>query len=211
MRAVGIDVWEGTGEIGWDDLQVDFVYRRVSDGALVDKGWPFQPHPVPENRRYLMGGYAAFYPWVPAAAQAATLVAHYNDHGEMELPPAIDCEKARYEGPVVYRQVLDEMVDRVEDGLQRRTIIYTRKDWWERYATPWPRHYPGPLVGRDLWLARATSYLPRDACPSGWLTWAIWQKLFTAVLPGCKVYVDLNEFDGTLEDMRAWALTQRHV
>jgi len=66
-------------------------------------------------------------------------------------------------------------------------------------------------VGRDLWLASATAYLPRDACPSGWLTWAIWQKIYTAMIPGIQGRVDLNEFNGSVADMKAWADAMRLV
>jgi GH25 family lysozyme M1 (1,4-beta-N-acetylmuramidase) len=205
MKAVGIDVSQAQGKIVWEALEVDFVYRRVVDGALLDQEWAFQAHPGFVQRRYLVGGYAAFYPWVDALAQANAFADHHDDYGPLELPPAVDCENARREGPIVYREALSRYIGRIEERLNRRCIIYTRKDWWEKYATPWPRTWPGPLFHRDLWLARAQAYISRDACPSGWLTYAIWQKIFTAWLPGVPKAVDLDEFDGTFEDMALWA------
>ena len=211
MRAVGIDVSEAQGQIDWSKLQIDFVYRRVANGALIDKEWASQPHPLPDQRSYAVGGYLAFYPWVAWDDQARAFADHAVDHGETELPPAVDCEVANKVDPVGYRVLLGDLIASVEDRLQRRCIIYTRKDWWQKYATPPPKHWPGPLVGRDLWLASATAYLPRDACPSGWLTWAIWQKIYTAMIPGIKGRVDLNEFNGSVADMKAWADAMRLV
>jgi len=210
MKAVGLDVSEAQGEIDWDALEVDFVYRRVSNGSLPDKEWALQAHPEPGYRHCLIGGYHAFYPWLPVASQVEAFAGHYDDHGDMELPPSLDCEVALKVDPVGYRATLAELIARIEDRLLRRVILYTRKDWWEKYATPRPKHWPGPLVGRDLWLARATAYLPRDACPSGWLTYAIWQKMFTAIVPGVRRYTDLDEFDGSVEDLRSWAARLRH-
>lgn len=211
MKAVGIDVSAAQGQIEWADLQVDFVYRRVSDGGLVDQQWAVQPHPLPESRSYLVGGYLAFYPSLSAQDQAKVFADHHSDFGEMELPPAVDCQVATKVDPAGYRSALGDLIASLEDRLRRRCIIYTRKDWWEKYATRAPKHWPGPLVGRDLWLARAAAYLPRNACPSGWLTWAIWQKIYTARIPGVKGNVDLDEFDGTVADMKAWADSLRRL
>jgi lysozyme len=211
MTAVGIDVSEAQGQIDWGRLQVDFVYRRVTNGTTLDKQWSLQSHPLPENRSYAVGGYLAFYPWLSGHDQANAFADHSLDYGELELPPAIDCEVASRVDPVGFRRVLGEMIATLEGRLQRRCVIYTRKDWWERYATPAPKQWPGPLVGRDLWLARASAYLPRDACPSGWLTWVIWQKIYTAMIPGVKGRVDLNEFNGSVAEMKAWAEAQRHI
>jgi lysozyme len=211
MRAVGIDVSEAQGQIEWSRLEVDFVYRRVTNGGQLDKQWALQPHPSPESRRYAVGGYLAFYPWIPWSDQASLFADHALDHGGLELPPAVDCEMANKVDPGGFRKMLADLIASLEDRLQRRCIIYTRKDWWEKYATPAPKQWPGPLVGRDLWLARASSVLPRDACPSGWLTWAIWQKIYTATLPGIKGRVDLDEFDGSIAEMRAWAESLRQA
>jgi len=205
MSAVGIDVSEAQGQIDWSKLQVDFVYRRVTNGAQIDRQWALQPHPLPGERLYTVGGYLAFYPWASWQDQANAFADHVLDYGELELPPAVDCEVASKVDPVGYRSMLGDLIASLEGRLQRRCIIYTRKDWWEKYATPIPKHWPGPLVGRDLWLARATANLPRDACPSGWLTWAIWQKIYTAMIPGIKGRVDLNEYNGSVAEMKSWA------
>jgi lysozyme len=211
MTAVGIDVSEAQGQIEWGRLEVDFVYRRVTNGTQLDQQWEVQSHPSPGDRGYLVGGYLVFYPWVAWDEQAKEFAEHAQDYGDLELPPALDCEMANRVDPVGYRKMLGDLIDSLEDQLQRRCIIYTRKDWWEKYATPSPKQWPGPLVGRDLWLARASAYLPRDACPSGWLTWAIWQKIYTATLPGIRGRVDLNEFHGSIAEMKAWAESLRQV
>lgn len=78
----------------------------------------------------------------------------------------------------------------VAEGL--KVLAYTNPWFWNTYITE-----PLPC---DLWIANYTiASLP--ALPRHWNTWAFWQHSSSGTIPGVSGNVDLDVFNGTVEDL----------
>jgi lysozyme len=53
-----------------------------------------------------------------------------------------------------------------------------------------------------LWLAQYTS-APAPQVPKAWTAWTFWQYIGKGKTPGVSLPVDLNWFNGTLDDLKA--------
>ena len=189
--------------VRWDDIQADFVIRRIADGIGQDRGHLYDPHPARGSRTYLMGAYIVLYPQSNMLAQVTNALAMYRERDDWDLPPSIDCEVAYTNAkPAVRWQQIEDFSCAIEDGIGRSVGDYTRKDWWDKY-TMHP-HEAGWISKRPLWLALAAN-MRRDACPRDWWSWTIWQKLFNCHAQGVTGYVDVNEFSGSREELDAWS------
>lgn len=209
MNAIGID-FSFDVPVLWSDIQVDFVIRRLTDGPYFDSGFEHTGIPPHNMRKFLVGGYGALYPRSNMLDQVAAMVAAYRRYdGEWDLPFFVDCEAIGTNcSPLVRWQRIDDCCSGVEDGIGKRVGIYTRKDWWEKYTKS--PHVLGWITQRPLWLALAAN-MRRDACPRDWYSYAIWQKLFNARAQGVGSCVDINEYPGTVEDLRRWAMLEKLI
>ena len=122
-----------------------------------------------------------------------------------DIPWILDCELDRGQSKAYITDLLLECVDILKAHSPRMPIIYSRASWWDVYVNPsvvWPQC--------DLWAARYASgltgpwsdgkYKFRD-----WTTWKFWQWSTSGVVPGIDGYVDLNVFNGTVNDLGDYA------
>lgn len=85
----------------------------------------------------------------------------------------------------------------------RPPIIYTAASFWNENvasALPdpaWAQKYP-------LWIAHYTG-APQPSLPRSWGTWTFWQYSDKGSLPGITSRVNLNRFNGTIEQLQTFA------
>jgi len=91
-------------------------------------------------------------------------------------------------------------LERVEAALGLRPILYTRRGFVQTYFPD-----PGQLTDYLLWVAHYTGK-PAPDVPAGWQDWTFWQFSETGTVPGIAGSVDLDRFNGTLEQLRALAV-----
>lgn len=209
----GIDVSHWDGVIDWPKVRATgqrFVYAKATEANTYQDDTFKANWLGAKSVGILRGAYHFFRCNVDAKKQAdyyINYVQTMNDNGE--LPPALDLET---NDGMFAKQIIPAVkiwLDRVEDAFKKKPIIYTRANFLQQFlalpggAPPdWAKDYP-------LWLAWYPNQYVEGMTPSlarGWLTWKIWQYSGdVAMINGINAKVDLNLFNGTLDDLNKFA------
>jgi LysM repeat protein len=138
-------------------------------------------------------------------------VKSFKDNGD--LPPVLDLESNDGQKKEKIIPAVKTWLDRVEAAFGRKPIIYSGfyflKDFLSEAGggpPAWAKDYP-------LWLAQyPNQYVEgmQPSLPPGWFKWTIWQYSEKGKLNGFgnNVSVDLDLFNGTLEDLYRFAGAQ---
>jgi lysozyme len=192
----GIDVSYYQGDIAWGRVRragVHFAFIRAYDGTDV-----FDPSFVTNWNAaavagVLRGAYQYFRPAQSPIDQADAMVRVLRLHGTGDLPPVLDVETLDGVALADVAAAAKLWIDRVRSELGVEPIVYTNPGMWRwRPATE--------LATQPLWLAHYTTECP--ALPAPWPRWTFWQYTDGGRVPGIGGNVDLDVFDGTLDDLR---------
>ena len=116
-----------------------------------------------------------------------------------ELPLVVDVEDTQFAHPSP--NDLKTFIDLLQQRTGRKPIIYTASWYWNTTrwgsSVPWAKDY-------DLW---AASYTTSPLIPSDWSSvgYKFWQYTSSGVVNGITVATDLNKFNGTEAELRAYA------
>jgi lysozyme len=197
----GVDVSYYQGVVSWSQVKQSgrtFAIARVSDGlSVVDTQFASNWSGI-RQAGLVRGVYQFFRPARDPIAQADLLLQKVQAAGGFQpgdLPPVLDIETVDGVSVATLRQRMQQWLDRVEQALGRRPIIYTAAFMSQNVGTGFSR-YP-------LWVANYGVTCP--TMPDGWSTWKFWQSSSTGSVPGISGNVDVNDFNGTLADLRAFA------
>ncbi|CAM4460517.1 GH25 family lysozyme [Paenibacillus xylanexedens] len=198
----GIDVSRYQGKIDWLQVKADkreFVFIKATEGqTYTDPN--FTANVKGALSAGLMVGTYHFLRATSAAAAKAEAV-HYAKSLEeiggakaLQLPPVMDYEN-NPEG--ISKAQINIVAEAFLTELERLTgikpIIYTGNSFAGNFDTG--------LSGYDLWIARYSNTRVPDDQPA-WKTWTIWQYSDSGKVPGIAGNVDLNEFNGSLADIK---------
>jgi GH25 family lysozyme M1 (1,4-beta-N-acetylmuramidase) len=141
---------------------------------------------------------------ISAAAQMALFFNAMNGK-EPELPVVLDCELARNQTKEYITDVTAGCAELVYKEYGKYPIIYTRKTWFDYYTNPHPIF---PMCG--LWAARYSLLLAGPWSDGyykfrDWTDWKIWQYSSTGAIPGITDAVDLDWFNGSVNDLLEYA------
>lgn len=202
MSAVfGLDLshWNGN----WDANKaraagVAFVFVKASQALWTDSF--FIKHWHQARRAGILRSAYHYLDYTKPPRQQANYFADLLDANPGELPPVVDYEQTPDSkttiSPLNYlREFVEQLRARSYDP-----IIYTSPAFWKSYGSTdayWA-HYP-------LWIAHYTTQA-KPSVLAPWKHWTFWQ--FTAKGDGTKYgtdsfNVDLNRFNGTLEQLQA--------
>jgi len=208
----GIDVSYWDAGIDWPKVRATgqrFVFAKATEGdgykdPTFDDNWLGA-----KSAGLLRGAYHFFHPNIDPKKQAKNFIDYVrtmNDDGE--LPHVLDLE-------VHDNQTKDKIIsrakawlDEVEKAFGRKPIIYSGQYFLQDYFSEagggppsWAKDYP-------LWLAQyPNNYVEgmKPGLPRGWYNWTIWQYSEKGVVNGINAKVDLNLFNGSLEDLYKFA------
>lgn len=201
MKSIGIDTSKYQDEpLDWTrikDAGYDFVFVRYGHGDGSDNSgkdeW-FDRHFNAAKQAGLMVG-AYWYMWSMNIPAQVALFANY-DPTWGDLPMAVDIEQTS-----IHENSLKLFLTELKRVTGRRPIIYTRKnildnltgvtankDWLKEYEI-WVAQYPS-VVGEH----------PSDL-PKGYSNYQFWQFTSEGRIPGYSGDVDINQFNGTVEDL----------
>lgn len=192
----GIDVSYYQGDIAWPRVRragVRFAWIRAYDGLDV-----FDPQFVANwtgarDAKILRGAYQFFRPELSPIDQADALIRLLRTHGLGELPPVLDIETTGGLALDAVAARAKAWIDRVRAELKLEPIVYTNYGMW--------RWRPATELGtQPLWLAHYTTQCP--SIPAPWARWSFWQYTDAGRVPGIATPVDLDVFDGTIDDLR---------
>ncbi|MFZ5888782.1 MAG: GH25 family lysozyme [Chloroflexota bacterium] len=211
----GIDVSYWNAGIDWPKVRATgqrFVFAKATEGvSYADPTFPANWSGA-KAAGLLRGAYHFFRANVDGKKQAKKFIDYVKstkDNGE--LPPVLDLET--HDGQTNARIIsrAKDWLDEVEAAFGKKPIIYSAQYFLQDHFSEagggppaWAKDYP-------LWLAQYPNtytegqqpYLPR-----GWFKWTFWQYSQKGRLNGINDKVDLNVFNGTLEELYKFAGAQ---
>jgi lysozyme len=199
----GVDVSRWQGNIDWQTLKsqgANFVYIKATDGGdhldpMFKKNWR-----AAERAGLKRGAYHFFY-WCRLASEQADWFIRNVPRVEGALPPVIDVEwngQSSCKRRLSRTKVLDKMkvfMDRLEAHYGQRPIIYTAPDFYRDNLRGAFENYP-------FWL-RAVARHPSKIYPGR--NFVFWQYSGSGLSHGVKGRIDLNVFNGSEAQWRAFA------
>ncbi len=156
--------------------------------------------------------YCFFHPKQDPKKQAdefVSVVKAQNDNGE--LPPAIDLEvnDGLTRDKIIPR--VKTWLDEVEQAFGRKPFIYSGVSFLETNLSELGGGPPAWVKDYPFWLSWYPSqYVDgmTPLMPRGWFTWTIWQYSDSGRLNGINTKVNMDVFNGTLEQLYAFAGAQ---
>jgi lysozyme len=201
----GMDVSYYETSIDWAAAHaagIEFAFIRVSDGLQF---------PDPKFGEYwsgaraagvMRGAYQFFRPAEDPIAQADLLLDQIEQMGALEpgdLPPVIDVEVSGGLSTSEVAAKVRAWVAHVTDAIGRPPIIYAGLYSWPDLTGS------ADITTSPLWIAQYTS-APCPNIPAPWTRWRFWQHTATGSVDGIPgSMLDLNVFDGTIDELHAFA------
>jgi lysozyme len=141
------------------------------------------------------------YHFLRARDTGADQAKHYlNVVGQLgleDLPPVLDWEVMDGHDAATNIKVAQDWLDAVEKATGKVPMIYTDPGFWESLNNPIQfARYP-------LWIANIGTSCPKVQPP--WSKWVFWQYSWTGVVPGIGIKCDVDFFNGTLAQLKAFA------
>ena len=197
----GFDVSHHQGEIDWAALEnvrkqqfpICFVFMKASEGK------DFGDHRFADNfeaaRRhgFIRGAYHFYNPKSDARRQAEFFIRSVRLKAG-DLPPVLDVEQ-KGEDLKQFRADVKTWLHVIERHYKVKPILYTSYKFKEAYLNDSAfNEYP-------YWIAH---YYVDTVSYKG--QWRFWQHTDRGILPGIKEKVDLNVFNGSLEQLKAMTI-----
>ncbi|MBE8727803.1 glycoside hydrolase family 25 protein [Flavobacterium hungaricum] len=196
-KVIGIDVSEFQGKVDWDEVEVldekypvQFVFIRATAGNdRVDRQFKRNWEGAKEEK-IMRGAYHYYRPNENSLEQAALFIKTVKlEKGD--LPPVLDIEKLPKNQSLDSLKVgLKRWLTKVEKHYQVRPIIYSG----ERYYSDFLKEEFSEYL---FWIANYNFY--REKIEDDWLFWQFTEK---ASLPGIEHRVDVNIYNGDLQQLQ---------
>jgi len=198
-RVPGIDVSRWQGEVDWQKVRAAgyrFAVIRATIGDFYTDPRFYANWSGAQDAGILVSAYHVVTPDKPAESQISYLF-DVLDGRVSDFPLIVDVERDDGADLVEITQCIRDCLQVVQARDGRRPIIYTARWCWNRYvltSAAWQSY--------DLWVA---SYTTDPVLPRDWSTWRFWQYSEQGKVSGIRAATDLNWFDGTYEDLLAYA------
>lgn len=198
----GFDISRHQGEINWDTLAthqeagapLHFVFMKATEGGDF-KDVTFDDN-LRNSRKYgfISGVYHFFSPRTSATKQAKFFIKTAKLKSG-DLPPVLDVEVFGKASKQAFKDSVAMWLDIVERHYKQKPIIYTSYKFKNKYLNDSIFNtYP-------FWIAH---YYVSAVRYTG--EWQFWQHSDVGVVPGIDHKVDLNVFNGSLEELKAMRL-----
>jgi lysozyme len=196
-KVIGIDVSEFQGNVDWEEVEileekypVQFVFIRATAGNdRVDRQFKQNWKGAKENK-IMRGAYHYYRPNENSIEQANLFIKTVKLQ-KGDLPPVLDIERLPKNQPLdSLKKGLKRWLNKVEEHYKVRPIIYTG----ERYYGDFLKEEFSEYL---FWIANYNFY--REKIEDDWLFWQFTEK---ASLPGIKHRVDVNIYNGDLEQLQ---------
>jgi GH25 family lysozyme M1 (1,4-beta-N-acetylmuramidase) len=209
VRGIDVSLWRGAiqwSEVPKDEGNIRFAITKATDGI----GWTdptFDVNWVGMRRAGLVRGSFHFYqPGIDAEAQADYYLGVMDGllH-DFDLPLILDVEPTKFNistwgklSSQEHAKRLRRCLDRIHAGSGRKPILYTNPNTWQTYFK-----HSKAFTDYPLWLANYTDGQPLAPAENwGGKGWTLWQFTEDGTARGVNPPVDVNWFNGSMEDMR---------
>jgi lysozyme len=196
-KAIGLDVSENQGVIHWDlvkniesEYPIEFVIIRATAGndrkdAQFEKNWLGA-----KNKKVIRGAYHYYRPDENSDEQAQLFINTVRLQ-KGDLPPVLDIERLpKTQSLDNLKKGLRNWLMRVEAHYKVKPIIYTGEKYYDDFLK---KDFSDYL----FWIANYNFY--REKIEEGWLFWQFTEK---ASVSGIKGNVDVDIFNGDVEQLR---------
>lgn len=193
----GFDISHHQGDINWKELQkvqnapfpVRFVFMKASEGGDFSDTTFIRNFDRARQYGFIRGAYHFFNPNTDAARQADFFIRSVKlEPGD--LPPVLDIEKVG-DNELELREGVKTWLRLIERHYRVKPILYASYKFKERYLNDSIFNtYP-------YWIAH---YYVDSVRYEG--EWKFWQHTDGGTLPGIREQVDLNVFNGTLDELK---------
>ena len=193
----GIDVSHYQGSINWGKLANDkninfplhFVFMKATEGGdLADETFEYNFEQA-KKYGFVRGAYHYLTPKTDALKQADFFISSVKLYPG-DLPPVLDVEVKGRKSVEELQLSVKTWLQRVEQHYGVKPIIYTSYKFKERYLNDSIFNtYP-------YWIAH---YYVDSVRYAG--KWHFWQHTDVGTVPGVAERVDLNVFNGTLQEL----------
>ncbi|MCH6187527.1 glycoside hydrolase family 25 protein [Paenibacillus polymyxa] len=201
-NARGIDVSRYQGKIDWKAVKADgisFAFIKASQGQrYVDPTFTTNAKGA-RAVGVLPGAYHFLDATTVEAAKAearhfAEVLEQVGGGKTLDLPPVMDYENNRGNlSKTLISAVALAFLLELERLTGRKPIVYT--------GNAFAANFNASLGGYPLWIARySDTRVPSDTVT--WKRWDIWQYSDSGKVAGIKGNVDMNEYDGTADELR---------
>ncbi|MEO8253574.1 MAG: glycoside hydrolase family 25 protein [Flavobacterium sp.] len=196
-KAIGIDVSEYQDEIDWDvvetldnDYDISFVFIRATVGNdRLDKRFEENWFEAKENN-LIRGAYHYYRPNENSLEQAELFIKTVHLQ-KGDLPPVLDIERLPENQSIERLKIgLRRWLIAVEEHYKVKPIIYTGERYYDDFLKEEFSDYL-------FWIANYNFY--RENIKEEWLFWQFTEK---ATVSGIKGNVDVNIFNGDLQQLQ---------
>ncbi len=209
----GIDVSSNQGKVDWSGVSqadVSFAFARATIGGHQTDSQFAVNWSGMSDAGLVRGAYHYFWPLTAWQGQANNFVAAIGKLHSGDLPPALDLEEAIVKSDPqkhdVWNDVLPDQrlpmilnwLRAVEQALGMKPVIYTRQNFIENLLGDGIQQLTDSL----LWIAHYGVLQPN--VPANWASWTFWQNTDGGTINGVTGKVDLDNFNGSANDLRAF-------
>ena len=168
----GIDVSHYQGRIDWREVarsgEVQYVYLKATEGSdLVDNTLRYNLQAA-RMAGFKVGVYHFYRPGASVEAQFANLTSQVALR-DMDLLPIIDVESRGYASLHDFQNKLMRFARLVERHYGVRPIIYTSRDFYNKYLS-------GPFTGYKYMIARYHTDIPELVDDAAFVMWQYTQS-----------------------------------
>jgi lysozyme len=196
-KAIGLDVSEFQGKIDWTLIEtiesnypLEFVFIRATAGNDRVDGRFEENWLGAKERKIIRGAYHYYRPNENSLEQAKLFIKTVQLK-KGDLPPVLDIEKLPKGQSLDSLKVgLRRWLNAVEDHYKVKPIIYTGEKYYDDFLKDDFSDYL-------FWIANYNFY--REKIGEDWLFWQFTEK---ASVPGIEGNVDVNIFNGDVEQLR---------
>ena len=196
-KAIGLDVSEFQGKIDWtlvetieENYPLEFVFIRATAGNDRVDGQFEENWLGAKNRKIIRGAYHYYRPNENSLEQAKLFIKTVHLH-KGDLPPVLDIEKLPKGQSLDSLKIgLRRWLNAVEAHYKVKPIIYTGEKYYDDFLKDDFSDYL-------FWIANYNFY--REKIGEDWLFWQFTEK---ASVPGIKGNVDVNIYNGDVEQLR---------
>lgn len=201
----GVDISHYQGAIDWEKLMgnkalnfpIQFVFLKATEGGdHLDATFAYN---FEQARRhgFICGAYHYFIPKTDARKQADFFISTVQ-LSEGDLPPVLDVETTGKLPVAELKAAVKNWLDRVEGHYGVKPILYTSYKFKKRYLNDSVFNtYP-------YWIAHYYVDSVRYQGP-----WHFWQHTDVGSVPGIEEEVDLNVFNGSLEQLKQLTIQKK--
>lgn len=191
----GIDVSRWQLDVDWQKVErtgVSFVFVKATEGKNEKDPYFKKNWDALEQTNMLRGAYHYYLPRVHSKYQAANFI-NTVDLKKGDLPPVLDLEETDGRSNKIIIQGVTNWLNLMEEHYGVKPIIYVNQHYYHTYIK-------GNFNDYVIWLA---AYNRKNPPRLGFKKWSFWQYSNTGSKNGINEPVDLNVFQGSIEELRA--------